>query len=324
MASTLTLRDIYLARQRIGPVVHRTHLIESPWLTQATGRQVSLKLENHQVTGSFKIRGATNKILSLSKAERERGVITVSSGNHGRAVAYVARRVGARAVICLPETVPEIKRQAIRSLGAETVVRGKDFDEALAYAGQLQAEQGLTPVSAFDDPCVIAGQGTIGLELLEDLPEIDTVVVPLSGGGLLAGIALALKTADPAIRTVGVSQERGPAMVESLKAGRVVPVVEEPTLADALAGGLNPDNAYTLPMTQQYVDDTVLVSEEEIAAGMAFAFKQHHLVVEGGGAVGLAALLHGKIDGLGEQVAVVVSGGNVNPALLMELVGRGW
>jgi threonine dehydratase len=322
MATNLTLRDIYQARQRIGPVVNRTHLIESPWLTQLTGRQVSLKLENHQVTGSFKIRGATNKILSLPEEARERGVITVSSGNHGRAVAYVARRVGARAVICLPETVPEVKRQAIRTLGAETVVRGKDFDEALVYAGQLQAERGLTPVPAFDDPFVIAGQGTIGLELLEVLPDVDTVIVPLSGGGLLAGIALALKTADPAIRTIGVSMERGPAMVESLKAGRVVPIVEEPTLADALAGGLNPDNAYTLPMTQQYVDETVLVSEEEIAAGMAFAFKQHHLVVEGGGAVGLAALLHGKIDGLGRQVAVVVSGGNVNPALLMEIVGK--
>jgi threonine dehydratase len=317
----ITLRDIYLARQRIEPVVNQTHLIESPWLSQVTGRQVSLKLENHQVTGSFKIRGATNKIFSLSKEDRERGVITVSSGNHGRAVAYVARRVGARAVICLPETVPEVKQQAIRSLGAETVIRGQDFDEALAHADQLQAERGLTPVPAFDDPFVIAGQGTIGLELLEDLPDIDTVVVPLSGGGLLAGIALALKAADPAIRTVGVSMVRGPAMVESLKAGRVVPVVEEPTLADALVGGLNPDNAYTLPLVQEYVDETVLVSETEIAAGMAFAFKQHHLVVEGGGAVGLAALLHGKIEGLGEQVAVVVSGGNVNPALLMEIVG---
>ena len=322
MASTLTLRDIYLARQRIGPVVHRTHLIESPWLSNLVGAQVNLKLENHQVTGSFKIRGATNKILSLTKEARERGVITVSSGNHGRAVAYVARRVGARAVICLPKTVPEVKRQAIRSLGAETVVRGQDFDEAMAHADRLQAERNLTLVPAFDDTFVIAGQGTIGLELLEDLPDIDTVVVPLSGGGLLAGIALALKAADPAIRTVGVSMERGPAMVESLKAGRVVQIVEEPTLADALAGGLNPDNAYTLPMTQQYVDETVLVSEVEIAAAMAFAFKQHHLVVEGGGAVGLAALLQGKIEKLGGQVAVVVSGGNVNPALLMEIVGR--
>jgi threonine dehydratase len=320
MASTLTLRDIYLARQRISPVVHRTHLIESPWLSHLVGTHVSLKLENHQVTGSFKIRGATNKLLSLSKEARERGVITVSSGNHGRAVAYVARRVGARAVICLPETVPEVKRQAIRSLGAETVVWAKDFDQAMAHAGRLQDERGLTPIPAFDDPLVIAGQGTIGLELLEDLPQLDTVIVPLSGGGLLAGIALALKTADPAIRTIGVSMERGPAMVESLRAGRVVPIVEEATLADALVGGLNPDNVYTLPMTQQYVDGTVLVSEEEIAAGMAFAFRQHHLVVEGGGAVGLAALLHGKIDDLGQQIAVVVSGGNVNPALLMEIV----
>lgn len=315
----LTLRDIYLARQRIAPLVRRTPLIESARLAELVGAEVRLKLENLQLTGSFKIRGATNKTLGLSLAERERGIITVSSGNHGRAVSYVARGLGVNAVICLPETVPENKRAAIRALGAETVVRGRDGDEAMVFADQLRDERNLTMVHPFDDPLVIAGQGTIGLELLEEWPQLDTVIVPLSGGGLLAGIALALKTADAGIRTVGVSMARGAAMVESLRAGRLVEIVEEPTLADALAGGLNPDNTYTFPLIRQYVDETVLVSEEDIARAMAFALTEHHQVVEGGGAVGLAALLSGKLKLPGQRVAVVVSGGNVDIGKLIKI-----
>ncbi len=316
----LTLRDIYLARQRIAPLVRRTPLVESARLAELAGAEVRLKLENLQLTGSFKIRGAANKTLSLTQAEQDRGIITVSSGNHGRAVSYVARNLGVNAVVCLPETVPENKRAAIRALGAETVVRGRDGDEAMAHADELRHERNLTMVHPFDDPLVIAGQGTIGLELLEEWPQLDTVVVPLSGGGLLAGIALALKTADAGIRTVGVSMERGAAMVESLKAGRLVEIVEEPTLADALAGGLNPDNTYTFPLIRQYVDETVLVSEEDITRAMAFALTEHHQVVEGGGAVGLAALLSEKLKLPGQRVAVAVSGGNVDIAKLMKLI----
>ena len=174
-------------------------------------------------------------------------------------------------------------------------------------------------VHPFDDPFIIAGQGTIGLELLEDLPEIDTVIVPLSGGGLLGGIALALKSVHAGIRTIGVSMERGPAMVESLRAGKVVEIVEEPTLADALAGGIGP-NVYTFNIIQKFVDDTVLVSEEEIAGAMAFALERHHLVVEGGGAVGIAALLYGKVENLGQNVAVVISGSNVDIPVLLKVV----
>jgi threonine dehydratase len=280
---------------------------------------VKLKPENLQVTGSFKIRGAANKTLSLLQPEKQRGIITVSSGNHGRAISHVARELGLKAVVCLPETVPQNKREAIAALGAETVVYGQDADQAMIHADRLAAERGLTMVHPFDDPHVIAGQGTIGLELLEDWPQLDTVVVPLSGGGLLAGIALALKMANPAIRTIGVSQERGPAMVDSLRAGKIVEIVEEPTLADALAGGLNKDNRCTFPLIQRYVDETVLVTEAEIASAMAFAFHRHHLVVEGGGAVGLAALLHGKLPKTGPHVAVVVSGGNVDTAKLMKI-----
>jgi len=319
----VTMRQVYLARKRIAPVARRTPLVHSPRLAERAGGSIYLKLENLQETGSFKIRGAANKMLSLGPQARERGVVTVSSGNHGRAVSYIARRLGIRAVVLLSEAVPQGKREAIQKLGAEVIVHGKTYDEAADYALRLQEEQGLTMINPFDDPLVIAGQGTIGLELLEDLPEIDAVVVPLSGGGLLGGISLTLKSAHAGIRTVGVSMERGPAMVESLHAGRVVDVVEEPTLADALAGGIRP-NVYTFGMIQKYTDETVLVSEEEIAAAMVFALEKHHLVVEGGGAVGIAALLHGKVQDLGEHVAVVVSGGNVDLPLLLKVIeGQG-
>lgn len=314
----ITMRDIYLARQKIASFAKRTPLMHSSWLTEAAGSSVHLKLESLQETGSFKIRGAANKLLNLSLDARERGVITVSSGNHGRAISHIARRLGIRAVVGLTEMVPEVKREAIQSLGAEAIVLGKTFDEAMNHASRLQEEQGLVMIHPFDDPLVIAGQGTIGLELLEDLPEIDTVVVPLSGGGLLGGIALALKSAHAGIRTVGVSMERGPAMVESLRAGRVVDIVEEPTIADALAGGIAP-NIYTFDIVRKYVDETALVSEEEIAGAMAFALEQHHIVVEGGGAVGIAALLSGKLQHLGQHVAVVVSGSNVPLSLLLKI-----
>jgi threonine dehydratase len=204
-------------------------------------------------------------------------------------------------------------------MGAEVVVSGETYDEADMNAIILQQERDLTMVHPFDDPFIIAGQGTIGVELLEDLPEIDTVIVPLSGGGLLSGIALALKSADTAIHVVGVTMERGPAMVESLRAGKVVEVVEEPTLADALMGGLGSANEYTFKMIHKYVDETVLVSEEEIAAAMVFAFRKHRLVVEGGGAVGIAALLSEKVERLGQNIVVVISGGNVDIPALMKI-----
>jgi len=319
----ITLRDIYQARGRIAPIARRTPLVSSPSLAERAGQPVFLKLENLQETGSFKIRGAANKLSSLPEEARSRGVITVSSGNHGRALAYVARRFGVRAVVCLSEAVPENKREGIRRLGGEVVVQGSTYDEAAEHALRLQEERGLEMVFAFDDPWIIAGQGTIGLELLEELPDIRAAVVPLSGGGLLGGIALALKSADPGIRVIGVSMERGPAMVESLRAGRVVDIVEEPTLADALAGGISP-NRYAFGIVSRTIDEAILVSEEEIAEAMAFALERHHLVVEGGGAVGMAALLSGKLRGLGGPTAVVVSGGNVDLSTLLWIAdGRG-
>jgi threonine dehydratase len=224
-----------------------------------------------------------------------------------------------KAVICLSDAVPQNKIQAIRELGAEIEIVGSSYIESAEAAAQLQVERNLTMLHPFDDPYVIAGQGTIGIELMEEFPQIDTVIVPLSGGGLLGGIALTLKALKPSIHVVGVSQDRGPGMVASLQAGRIIAVNEEPSLADALVGGLENDNRYTFNLIQQYVDETVLVSEHEIAAAMTFALQKHHLVVEGGGGAGIAVLLYGKVQHLGENIVVVVSGGNVDLAMLTQV-----
>jgi threonine dehydratase len=316
----ITPQDVYLAKRRIASIAKKTPLIQSSALSQLVDRNLYLKLENYQVTGSFKIRGAINKIMSLSNEERERGVITVSSGNHGRAVAYVARKLGLKATVCVPLPVPQNKQQSIKDLGAELVVKGENADEAMVYADRLTVERGMTMVHPFDDLAVIAGQGTIGLELLEEFPEIDTVIVPLSGGGLMSGIAFTLKTANPYIHVVGVSMESGAAMIESLKSGKIVEVLETPTLADALAGGLNQDNQYTFSMVQEYLNEAVLVSEEDIAKGIVFCIREHQMVVEGGGVVGISALLSKKIEKLGKNVAVIISGGNLSVDILTTLL----
>lgn len=317
--SDVTMRDVYVGRQKIAAMARRTPLITSPLLTEHVGASVHLKLESLQETGSFKIRGAANKLLSLTAGEKGQGVISFSTGNHARAVAYVAKQLDLNAVICVSERVPSYRIDAVKELGAEVVIHGDSQDEAMELAFRMQEQRGLTMISAFDDPFIIAGQGTIGLELLEDLPEIDTVVVPISGGGLISGIALVLKSANSAIRVIGVSMERAPVMYHSLRAGVPIEMREEDTIADALAGGIGLDNEYTFRMVQQYVDDTVLVSEEEIAGAMAFALEKHHLVVEGAGAVGIAALLYGRVKNVGDNIAIVVSGSNVDLPLFLNI-----
>jgi len=314
-----TLRDVYKARQQIYPIANRTPLIESLPLSQHIDIPVYLKLETTQSIGAFKIRGAANKILSLSDKEKARGVVTASTGNHGRAVAYVANKIGIKAVVCISERVPETKADALRQLGAELVIIGHSQDEAEARAGELQTERGLIMVHPFDDPHIIAGQGTIALELLEDLPQVDTVLVPLSGGGLISGVALALKSADPTIQVIGLSMQEGAVMYESLKAGKPVQLPEAPTLADSLQGGIGLNNQYTFDMVKAYVDDVILISEEDIASAMAFALHEHHLVIEGAAAVGVAALQANHIKDLGQCAAVIVSGGNVDIKQLVQI-----
>ena len=320
--STLGLADLYAARQRLAGLVRRTPLQSSPALAALAGGEVRLKLECLQETGAFKLRGATNKLASLSAEERARGVIAVSTGNHGRAVAYAAKRLGVPALVCLSELVPNNKREAIRALGAELIIEGKSQDEAEVVAGRLIEDEGLIYVHPFDDPAVLLGQGTIGLELIEDWPELDTCLVPLSGGGLMAGIALALKGVNPAIRMIGITMEQGAAMHESLAAGRPVAVEERPSLADSLGGGIGMANRWTLPLCRDLVDETLLVSEAEIAAGMRHLLMEERLVAEGGAAVGVAALLAGKVDLSCRRTAILVSGQNVDMAKLLEVVGQ--
>jgi threonine dehydratase len=315
-----TLADVYRARAAIAPWVRRTPLVRSEALARALGRSVHLKLETLQETGAFKLRGAVNRLLALSAAERERGVVAVSTGNHARAVAHTAKALGVRAAVFMSTLVPANKVEAVRALGAEVQIFGDSQDAAEAEARRLASAAGRVFVSQFEDPFVIAGQGTIGLELLEDLPGLDTVLVPLSGGGLIGGIALALKGADPAIRVIGVSMERGAAMHASLRAGRPVEIAEEPSLADSLGGGIGLDNRYTFALVRDLVDEVVLVSENEIAAAMAHCYWHEQEIVEGGGAVGVAALLAGRIDRLGERIVAVLSGRNVDMRRFTEIV----
>jgi threonine dehydratase len=318
----ITQAAIYRARQAIAPWVRRTPLVRSEALSARTGGNVHLKLETLQETGAFKLRGAFNRLLQLTDAERERGVVAVSTGNHARAVAYAARALAVPAVVCMSSLVPDNKVKAVRTAGAEVRIAGRNQDEAEEVAKQLAAERGLVFVSPFDDPQVIAGQGTIGLELLEDLPALDSVLVPLSGGGLIGGIALALKSANRSIRVIGVSMERGPAMVRSLEAGRPVAVEEEPSLADSLGGGIGLDNRHTFALVRDLVDQTILVSEAEIAAAMTHLYWQEQQIVEGGAAVGVAALLAGKVAAAGANLVVLLSGRNVDLRRFGEIVAR--
>lgn len=304
-----TYEDVLAARDRIEEMVFRTPLRPSRALAELG--TVLVKLESAQATGSFKMRGATNRLLTLTEEERARGVVAVSSGNHGRAVAHVAAELGVEAAICLSSRVPQMKVDAIEALGAQVVVAGPGQDDADAAARALVAEEGLVFIHPFDDPLVIAGQGTVGLEIMEDHPEVETVVVPLSGGGLIAGTAVAVKGVKPSARVIGVSQDRGPAMHLSLAAGHIVDVVEEDTLADALAGGLGEENHHTFDMCRRLLDETVLVTEEEIARAMAALHTEDGTVAEGGGAVGVAALLAGRVA-VNDDTVVVISGGNVS------------
>jgi threonine dehydratase len=275
-----------------------------------------------QPTGAFKLRGAANLILSLTPDEQARGLVTCSSGNHGRAVAYVAWQLGLRAVVFLSEHAPAVKVAAIRELGAEVVIGGHDYDSADLASLEYAAAHGSTYVHAFDDPRIVAGQGTLGLEIVEQLPEVGTVVAPLSGGGLLAGIAVAAKARKPDVRIVGVSMEQGAAMHASLRAGQPVNVPEEATLADALAGGIGLDNRLTFRLVRELVDDVQLVSEEQIGAAMAYALLHERVGLEGGGATPLAYLRDPCAAELPQPIVAVCTGDNVDMPTLLALGER--
>lgn len=310
--------EILEARKRVGGRILRTPMRDSAPLAAIAGVPVKLKCEHQQMTGSFKLRGATNAVLALGAPARQAGFVGASTGNHGRALAHAAREAGSRAVICMSRLVPANKVKAIEALGAEVRIVGGSQDEAQIEAGRLAA-QGMAMVPPFDMAEVIAGQGTLGLEMMEDAPETQTVLVPLSGGGLIAGVALAVKTVSPGTRVVGITMERGAAMQASLAAGRPVEVAEVPTLADSLGGGIGLDNRLTFSMVRAFVDAVVLVSEAEIAEAIRFAYMAEGEVIEGAAAVGIAALQAGKIGSSG-PVGVLLTGRNIDMALHRRII----
>jgi len=308
----VSLEAAFRARSRLPRPITHSPLVRAPWLDDRAGAPVWFKDETRGPTGAFKIRGATSMIAALPGDARARGVVTCSTGNHGRAVAWAAASAGIRAVVCLSELVPEYRRAAIRDLGAEVRVSGASQDEAFVEAERLAREEGLTVVPPFDDPLIVAGQATIGLEIVETLPDTGTVLVGLSGGGLAGGIGLALKAIKPSIHVIGISTDNGgAAMYESMRAGHPVEVPEPPGLADSLGGGIGLDNRCTFELCRRHLDEVVLLSEAEIAEGMRAVYRNQRMIVEGAAAVGPAALIAGKATARGDEPLVCIISGNL-------------
>jgi threonine dehydratase len=311
--------DITHAAKRIEDVANRTPLIPSFGLSQMTGAEVRLKLETTQPTRAFKVRGAANVILAYEDIDPKQGVVAYSTGNHGRAVAYVASRVGHMATVCMSHNTTTDKQDSLRAMGATVRLVGQSQDEAAELARSLQ-ESGALLVDPINDPLTTAGQGTIGLEIMDEWAEVDTVVVPVSGGALMAGVALAIKSQSPDTRLVGVSMDRGAAMYESLRTGEPVVVDEVESLADSLQGGITHDNHHSFEMVRELVNDLVLVSEPEIALAMAEAVIEERLIVEGAGATPIAALLFRDRDVFGDRIALVATGAMVDDETLTRVV----
>jgi threonine dehydratase len=321
-ALSITLADILAARERISGSIYKTPCAQSKTLTRLTGQKVFLKLENLQMTGSFKERGALNKIATLTAEQGRRGVVAASAGNHAQGVAYHATERGIRAVIVMPLTTPLVKVQATRGFGAEVVLHGANYDEACVEATRLCQEQGMVFIHPFDDPLVMAGQGTIGLELLEQVDGLEAVVVPIGGGGLIGGIACALKESRPQLRVVGVQTSRLPSMAEAVKAQHPVTLEPSTTIADGIAVRRAGD--VTFPVVEKYVDEIVTVDEDEIASSILTLLEREKTLAEGAGATALAALLQKRTSLAKDTVtAVLVCGGNIDVTLLSRIIERG-
>ena len=317
----VSLATIEAARERLGDQIHLSPCQLSHHLSERIGMPIFLKLENLHRTGSFKERGALNKLLTLTGEERRRGVIAASAGNHAQGVAFHAARLGIRAQIVMPESTPLVKVVSTRGFGAEVVLHGAHYDEACEEALRRCAESGMTFIHPFDDATVIAGQGTIGLELLEQVPELEAVVVPIGGGGLIGGIACALKESNPRIRVVGVEPENLPSMLRAREAGRAVTLAAEATIADGIAVRRAGD--LTLPLVSRYVDEIVTVDDEEIASAILMLLEQEKTLAEGAGAAALASLLQEKTSLKNRRTAVLVCGGNIDVTLLAKIIERG-
>ena len=316
----VTFQDILEANRKIRNFIIRTPAYMSVAFSRRTGAEVYLKLESFQPVGVFKIRGAINKIANLSHSELEKGLVTSSSGNHGLAVAYAAKIFGAKAVIVVPENAVQEKVEAIESYGAEVVKHGKDYDEAYFKALEIRKKTKTTFVHPFNDPFVIAGQGTIGLELLEDIPDLNTIIAPVGGGGLISGIAIAAKTLKPNIKIVGVQAEGAPAVYRSWKAGKIVETDSVETVADGLASRKPLD--LTFRMMIRYVDDILLVTDQEIGEAVLALIREAHILAEPSGAASLAALLSRYNPKPREKVAAIISGANISIDYLASLLKK--
>ncbi len=316
------LEKIKEAHQRIKEVAVHTPFSYAPFLSDVSGVNVYLKKENLQMTGAFKLRGAFNKIASLSDAERAQGVVAASAGNHAQGVAYSAQHYGIKAVIVMPDSTPLTKVNGVRHFGAEVILAGSNYDEAYAYAIKYGEENGLVFVHPFEDDEVIAGQGTVALEILEDADDLDAVIVPVGGGGLISGIAAAIKGINPKIEVIGVSAAGAPALKNSFDAKTPIDSLSVRTIADGIA--VRDCSPVTLAYMLESVDTFITVDDREIASAILFLLEKQKLVVEGAGAVGVAALLHHKLSHLaGKKVAVVLSGGNVDVTLLSVIIEKG-
>jgi len=318
---SVTLTSIQTARARIGDAIHMSPCHLSHHLSELTGLPIHLKLENLQRTGSFKERGALNKLLTLSESERKRGVIAASAGNHAQGVAFHASARGIRAQIVMPLATPLVKVAATRGYGAEVILHGANYDEACDEAQRRRLDEGRTLIHPFDDPHVIAGQGTIALELLEQVPDIEAVVVPIGGGGLISGIACALKETNPKIRVVGVESDKLPSMLRAREAGGPIAISPEATIADGIAVRRAGDITY--PLVSRYVDEIVTVDDEEIASAILMLLEQEKTLAEGAGAASLAAVVQSKTNLRHRRTVVLVCGGNIDVTLLAKIIERG-
>ena len=313
------LYDFMEARERLSTVTVKTKLIHSDVFSQECGNDVYIKPENLQITGSFKVRGAYNKISKLSNEEKERGVIAASAGNHAQGVALAAKRLGIKAVIAMPKHTPLIKVKATKQYGAEVVLHGEIYDEAYQKAVDLQKEKGYVLVHPFDDEDVIEGQGTIALEVLEELPDADVLLVPVGGGGLVAGIAAAAKLKDPQIKVIGVEPEGAASALAGLKADHPVPLAEVATIADGTA--VRTIGSLTLDYIKEYVDEVVTVSDYELMESFLLLVEKHKLVAENAGILSLAGLK--KLKCRGKKVVSILSGGNIDVLTISSMINKG-
>jgi threonine dehydratase len=311
----MQLSDFYAARRRMGHLIRETPLEFSPFLSDVCGGEVWLKLENQQLNGSFKARGALNKILQLSEEERRQGIVAASSGNHAQGVGYAARMLGIDATIVVPGNTPMVKIEAIRRHGVELVVHGEEYMDAERLAREMERNQGLTFVSPYNDLEVIAGQGTMGLEMMEAMPGLETILVPVGGGGLISGVGCAVKGINDAVEVIGVQSVASPVMSESIKRGRIVEMELGDSVAEALHGGIE-EGSVTFEMCRKYVDGFILVQEEAIVKAIASLLSRQRQIVEGAGAVGVAAIMENPERFRGRKAGVVISGANIDEELL--------